>query len=74
MSKISLEILDAETDNVLVTFNGPGRVEVALIPEPRTGKERVMVYVYDSTEVDLEQIPALVYDGTDPPTEDVREV
>lgn len=57
---IALETIDANTGHVVAYFDRPGRLEVSVTD----GK--LILHVYDGTEIDEDQLPLLVFDGTDP--------
>jgi hypothetical protein len=57
-----LQIVNHETDHILVAADVPMRFEVSLIPS--NDGDRVILHGYTGAETDPEQEPDLVYDGT----------
>ena len=66
----TLHVINEESDHFLLTFDGPGRVEVALVGGNKP-ERRIIAHVYEGADVDPEQEVLFAYDGMEGGNEDV---
>ena len=57
MGDITLKVIDADEDHIIVTTDVPFRIEVSTI------NGRLMLHGYKGTEIDLDQDPDVIWDG-----------